>query len=158
MPVYSCMVMWLSRPRTFQEQMVLSILRIETPGGLLEASKEDIADAFRLIVTADVDFGNIAYGVLDTLYVPMTLASGFGLRHSPSAFEVLSSLRAVLDTYHRTVTRECDEGSRFDACERFVDDRTAPPQRPPAAAAAGRLACCATNCEGLSEMFVALRV
>ena len=64
------------------ERMVLSILRIETPGGLLGASKEDIADAFRLIVTADVDFGNIAYGVLDTLYVPMTLA--FGLRHSPS--------------------------------------------------------------------------
>ena len=98
------------------EQMVLSILRIETPGGLLEASKEDIADAFRLIVTADVDFGNIAYGVLDTLYVPMTLA--FGLRHSPSAFEVLS--RAVLDVYHRT--RDCGEAGRFDACERFVDD------------------------------------
>jgi hypothetical protein len=48
----------VAQQTTDLEQMVLSILRIETPGGLLEATKEDIADAFRLIVTADVDFGN----------------------------------------------------------------------------------------------------
>ena len=98
------------------EQLVLAILRIETPGGLLEASKEDISDAFRLIVTAEEDFGLIAYGVMDSLYVPTTLA--FGMRHSPSGFEARS--RAVLDVYNRT--RDCDEARRYDACERFVDD------------------------------------
>ncbi len=58
------------------EQLVLAILRIETPGGLLEASKEDISDAFRLIVTAEEDFGLIAYGVMDSLYVPMSARNG----------------------------------------------------------------------------------
>ncbi len=105
----------LKQQTTDLERCVLAILRVESQGGLLEGSKEDVSDAFRLITTAASEFGNIAIGLPGLIYVPLTLA--FGMRHSPAAFEVLS--RAVEEVYYRSreSTPEC-----WDAVQRFVDD------------------------------------
>jgi site-specific DNA-cytosine methylase len=105
----------LKQQTTDLERCVLAILRVESQGGLLEGSKEDVSDAFRLITTAASEFGNIAIGLPGLVYVPLTLA--FGMRHSPAAFEVLS--RAVEEVYYRS-----REGSPecWDAVQRFVDD------------------------------------
>ena len=105
----------MKQQTTDLERCVLAILRVESQGGLLEGSKEDVSDAFRLITTAASEFGNIAIGLPGLVYVPLTLA--FGMRHSPAAFEVLS--RAVEEVYYRS--RE-GKPECWDAVQRFVDD------------------------------------
>ena len=109
----------LKQQTTDIERCIMAVLRVESQGGLIEGSKEDVKDAFRLITTEASEFGNIAIGLPGLVYVPLSLA--FGMRHSPSAFEVLS--RAVEEVYYRS--REVDgmDGEEcWESVQRFVDD------------------------------------